>query len=178
MAKICAAFTQTSNPLWEPDPWELNLLGGSKECIAAKRGVKYKKQAMQNFILWQSTRNSDDILVYKDGSHRLDKARKIAGTETTWTIECRRQWFLTNECCLVANVKVYDAKIIGLCSGLEASLSTSIAGLTSEIHVCTDKFNIAKEAGSLPNSSSQAGFIRLGERVKSWLQKRKKLSVQ
>ncbi len=105
MANICSTFTQTSNPLLEPDPWEPNLLGGSKECIAAKRGVENKKQAMQNFSLWQSTRNSDDILVYKDGLQRLDETRKIAGSGITWTIECRGQWLVTNRFSLVANVE-------------------------------------------------------------------------
>ncbi len=53
-----------------------------------------------------------------------------------------------------------------------------MAGLASEIHVCTDNLNIAKKAGSVPNGSSQASFIRFREGVKSWLQKGKKVAVQ
>ncbi len=52
MAKICPAFTQSSNPLLEPEPWEPNLLGGANECIAATGGVEDKKKAAQNFKLW------------------------------------------------------------------------------------------------------------------------------
>ncbi len=91
MAKICPAFTQTSNLSLDPEPWEPNLLGGTKECIAAKGGVKDKKQKVQDFNLWLSTRNPDDIMVYIDGSQRQDKAERIAGTGTTWRIECRGQ---------------------------------------------------------------------------------------
>ena len=46
------------------------------------------------------------------------------------------------------------------------------------IHICTDNLHIAKEAGSVPNGSSQAAFMRFREGVKSWLQKRKKMSCQ
>lgn len=67
---------------------------------------------------------------------------------------------------------------MGLCGGLEAALSSPMAGLASEIHVCTDNLNLAREAGSVPNGSSQAAFIRFREGAKSWLQKGKKISVQ
>lgn len=67
---------------------------------------------------------------------------------------------------------------MGLCGGLEAALSSLIAGLASEIHICTDNLNIAKEAGSMPKGSSQAAFIKFKERVKSWLQKGKKVNMQ
>ena len=63
MAKICPAFTQTSNLLLEPEPWEPNLLEGTKECIAATGGVEDKNQAVQNFNLWLSTCNLDDMVV-------------------------------------------------------------------------------------------------------------------
>ena len=53
-----------------------------------------------------------------------------------------------------------------------------MAGLASAVHTCTDNLNIAKEAGSVPIGSSQAAFIRFREGVKSWQQKRKKVSVQ
>ena len=94
------------------------------------------------------------MVVYIDGSQGLDKAGKIAGTGATWTIEWKGQWSGTNWFTLDANAKVYDAEIIGLCKGLEASLSSPMAGLASEIHICTDNLNIAKEAGSVLNGSS------------------------
>ena len=53
-----------------------------------------------------------------------------------------------------------------------------MAGLVLEIHICTDNLNIGKEAGSVPNGSSQAAFIRFREGVKGWLQKGKRISVQ
>ena len=49
-----------------------------------------------------------------------------------------------------------------------------MAGLASAVHICTDNLNIAKEAGSVPNGSRQAAFIRFREGVKSWRQKGKK----
>lgn len=55
-----------------------------------------------------------------------------------WTIEYKGQWFGTNGFSLGANAEVYDAEIIGLCGGLEAALSSPMAGLASEIHICTD----------------------------------------
>ncbi len=68
----------------------------------------------------------------------------------------------------------YDVEILGLYEGLEAALSSPMAGLASGIHICIDNLNIAKEAGSVPNSSSQAAFIKFREGVKSWLKKRKR----
>ena len=178
MAKICPAFIQTPNLLLEPKSWELILIGGAKECITATRRVDDKKKAAQNFHLWLNKHNPEDMVVYTDGSQRLDKAGKIAGTRAAWTIECKRQWFGTNGFSLGANAKVYDAEIIGPCGELEVALSSPIAGLASEIHICTDNLNIAKEARSVPNGSSQAAFIRFRERVKSWLQNGRKVSVQ
>lgn len=68
MAKICPAFTQTSNPLLEPEPWEPNPLGGASEYITATGGVKDKKESAQNFNIWLSARSTYDIVVYTDGS--------------------------------------------------------------------------------------------------------------
>ncbi len=51
--------------------------------------------------------------------------------------------------------------MLGLCGGLEAAHSSPMAGLASEIYICTDNLNNAKEAGSVPNGSSQAAFILL-----------------
>lgn len=68
-------------------------------------------------------------MVYTDGSQRLEKAGKIARAGTAWTIECDRQWFGTNVFSLGANAEVYDVEIIELCGGLEAALSSPIAGL-------------------------------------------------
>lgn len=118
------------------------------------------------------------MVVYTDGSQRLDKAGKIAGTGAAWTIECKCQWFGTNGFPLGANAEVYDAEIIALYGGLEAALSSPMAELASEIYICTDNLNIAKEAGSVRNGSSQAAFIRVREGVKSWLQRGKNVSVQ
>ena len=73
------------------------------------------------------------------------KARKTAQTRTAWTIECKRQWLSTNGFSPGANAEIYDAEIIGLFGGLGAALPSLIAGLASEIHVCTDNLNIAKK---------------------------------
>lgn len=51
-------------------------------------------------------------------------------------------------------------------------------GSASEIHICKDNLNIAKEAGSVPNNTSQAAFIRFREWIRSQLQKGQKLSFQ
>lgn len=100
------------------------------------------------------------------------------GTGAAWTIEYNGQWSGTNGFSLGANAEIYDAEIIALCRGLEAALSSPMAERASEIQICTDNLNIAKEAGSVRNSSSQAAFIRFREGVKSWLQRGKKVSVQ
>lgn len=173
MAKVCPEFTQSSNPLLKPEPWEANILGGAKECTTATGGADDKKKAAQNFYLWLNARDSDELVAYTDGSQRLDKAGSIVGTGTARTIEWKGQWFGTKGFSLGANAEVYDADIIGLCGGLEAALSSPMAELVAEIHICTDNLNIAKEAGSVPNGSSQAAFIRFREGVKSWLQKGK-----
>ncbi len=72
MAKICPEFTQSSNPLLKPEPWEAHVLGGAKECTAATGGAEDKKKAAQNFNLWLGARNSDEMVVYTDGSQRMD----------------------------------------------------------------------------------------------------------
>ena len=72
MAKICPEFTQSSNPLLKPEPWEAHVLGGAKECTAATVGAEDKKKAAQNFNLWLGARNSDEMVVYTDGSQRMD----------------------------------------------------------------------------------------------------------
>lgn len=73
-----------------------------------------KKKAAQNFNLWLSARNLDEIVDYTDGSQRLDKAGIIAGTGTAWTIEWKGQWLGTNG--LGANAEVYDAVGARCCS--------------------------------------------------------------
>ncbi len=49
IAKICPVFTQTSNLLLEPEPWEPNLQRGTKECIAATREAEDKKASRAEF---------------------------------------------------------------------------------------------------------------------------------
>lgn len=117
MARICLAYTQNSNPLLGPEPWEAHLFGGAEECRAATGGAKDKKKAAQDFNLWLSARNPDEIVVYTDGSQKLGKAGKIAGSGTAWTIEWKWQRFVTNGFSLGADAEVYDAEIIGLCGG-------------------------------------------------------------
>lgn len=53
------------------------------------------------------------------------------GTGTAWTIERKGQWFGTNGFSLGANAEVYDPEIIGLYGGLEAALSSPMAGLVA-----------------------------------------------
>ena len=163
MAKICPAATQYSNPLLEPEPWGPILLS-QKEYMTATGGENDKKKAAQNSNLWLSRRNSDDMVVYTDGSQRLDKERKIIGTGAAWTIEFKDQWVGTNGLSLGTGAEIYDAEIIAPCGGLEAALSSPMAEQASEVYICTDNLNIAKEAGSVRNGSSQAAFVRFRER--------------
>ena len=51
IAKICPVFTQTSNLLLKPEPWEPNLQGGTKECIAATGEAEDKKASRAEFQL-------------------------------------------------------------------------------------------------------------------------------
>lgn len=68
------------------------------------------------------------------------------GTGTAWTIEGKGQWLGTNGFSLGSHAEVYDAEMIGLRGGLEATLSSPMAGLASWVHICTDNLNIAKRS--------------------------------
>lgn len=46
------------------------------------------------------------------------------------------------------------------CGGLEVSFASPIVGLALIVYIYTNNINIAKEAGSAPNDSSQAAFIK------------------
>ena len=80
MAKTCPGFTQNSNPLLEPEPWEVHLL--AKEYIAATGGEEDKNKAAQNFNLWLSARNPDEMVVYTDRVTTIREGRKNSGTGT------------------------------------------------------------------------------------------------
>ena len=82
LAKIRPTFTQYSNPLLEPEPWEQQLFGGGMEYIIATGGTADKKKAAENFNQWLSERSLDEMVVYIDRSQKLDKAGKILGTGT------------------------------------------------------------------------------------------------
>ena len=84
---ISPAFTQNSNPLSEPEPWEEHLLAGAKECIAVTGGAEDNEKAAQNFNFWLRARSPGEMVVFTNGSKRLDKAGKIAGTGTAWIID-------------------------------------------------------------------------------------------
>ena len=148
------------------------------EYITATEGTADKKKAAENFNQRLNKRSRDKMVVYTDGSQKLGKVGKILGTGIDWTIEWKGQWLRTNRFFLDAKAEVYDAEAIGSCGGLEVTLASPIAGLTSAVYICTDNLNIVKEAGSVPNGFSQAAFIRFREGLKSWHQKEKKVSVQ
>lgn len=61
---------------------------------------------------------------------------------------------------------------------MEAAFSSPMVGLVSKIHICTDNLNIVKVAWTVSNGFCQVAFIRFRKGVKSWLQTRKKMSVQ
>ena len=48
----------------------------------------------------------------------------------------------------------------------------------SSIHICTDNLNVAQQAGTIPNGSSQDGFRKFKQIADNWLSIEKKISVQ
>ena len=62
LAKICASYTQHSNPLLCAQPWETHLLGGKEKCLKATEGAKDKKEAAARFQGWLQTLGSDELV--------------------------------------------------------------------------------------------------------------------
>lgn len=64
LAKICASYTQYSNPLLCAQPWETHLLGGKEKCLNATEGAKDKNVAVAKFQGWLQTLGSDELVAY------------------------------------------------------------------------------------------------------------------
>lgn len=113
LANICPAFTQY---YW----------GVAIECISATGGTEDKEKAAQNFNLWLGARNSDEMVVYTDGVTKIGQDRKNRADGNSLD-----QWLGTNGFSIGSNAEAYDAEMIGLRGGLEATLSSLMAGLHS-----------------------------------------------
>lgn len=121
LAQLCPASTQYSDPLLDSCPWEKHLFGGSHRCLDATGVTGDKKKAAANFNSWLSSLDKNDIVVYTDGSQKVDNMGKVLGTGSAWTLRWKERWLGTNGFSLGPKAEVYDAEILGLCGGLEAA---------------------------------------------------------
>ncbi len=129
----------------------MNATGGSRD----------KKQVADNFNSWRHSLDKNNIVVYIDRLQKVAKTGKILGIGLAWILRWIDRWLGMNGFLLGPKAEVYDAEILGLYGGLEAALTSPIVGVISGIHVCTNNLSVAQKAGSIPNRSSQAGFVRL-----------------
>lgn len=118
------------------------------------------------------------MVAYTDGLQKTDREGNIIGIGTAWVLRWNGQWLGTNEFSLGRYTEVYDAEVMGICGGLEAAVTSPMAGAISSIHICTDSLSIAKQAGTIPNGSRQDGFRKFKQLTENWLSKGKKVSVQ
>ena len=142
------------------------------------RGYRRQEKSSANFNSWLTSLDKNDIVVYTDGSQKVDKTGKILGTGSAWILRWKERWLGMNGFSLGPKAEVYDAEILGLCGGLEAALTSPMVGLISGIHICTDNLSVAQKAGSIPNGSSQARFARFKEAARHWVQHGRRITVQ
>ena len=90
-----------------------------------------------------------------------------------------RSWFSKGGTALGTTQEVYDAEAFAMTRGLEIALESPMARHAPAICICLDNLSVAKNAGKIPNGSSQAALIKFRELAKSWLAKEgKTLTVQ
>lgn len=178
LAQLCPTTTQYSNSLLDSCQWVTHLFGGSHKCLNATGGSRDKKKAADNFNSWRNSLDKNDIVVYTDGSQKVDKTGKILGTGSAWILRWKDRWLGMNGFSLGSKAEVYDAEILRLCGGLEAALTSPMVGVISGIHVCIDNLSVAQKAGSIPNGSSQAGFARFQEAARHWIWQGSRITVQ
>ena len=178
LAKSCASYTQYSNPLLCAQPWETHLLGGIEKCLSATEGAEDKKVAAAKFQGWLQKLGSDELVAYTDGSQKTDLVGNIIGTGTAWVLHWKGQWLGKNGFSLGRHAEVYDAEAMGICGGLEAAVTSPMIRAVSSIHICTDNLNVAQQAGTVPNGSSQDGFRKFKQIAENWLSIGRKISVQ
>ena len=100
------------------------------------------------------------------------------GTDTAWVLRWKGQWLGRNEFSLEHHAEVYDAEVMGICGGLEAAVTSPMIRAVLSIHICTDHLNVAQQAGTIPNGSSQDGFRSVKQIADNWLSIGRKISVQ
>ena len=178
LAKLCEPKIEYSNPLAALEPWEANILG-SQSYLDASGGTGNKKVAAENVKKWIKKAGPLDMLLYTDGSQEYDKAGNPSGTGAGWVIEWVGSWFSKGGTALGTTQEVYDAEAFAMTRGLEIALESPMARHAPAICICLDNLSVAKNAGKIPNGSSQATFIKFRELAKLWLAKKgKMLTVQ
>ncbi len=76
------------------------------------------------------------------------------------------------------NAEVYDAEALAMCGGLEAAISSPMAGVASGIHICLDNLSVAQDAVNTTKGFSQTAFQKFKDAAKCWLQSGKIMTVQ
>lgn len=84
----------------------MHRFGGSHKCLDAAGGTGDKKKAAANLYFWLASLNKNDIVVYTDGSQKLEKEGKILGTESAWILRRKERWLETNGFSLAPKAEV------------------------------------------------------------------------
>ena len=133
---------------------------------------------MENVNQWLDSCSENGIIVYSDGSQKINNPNEIIGTGAAWILKWKSSWLGSNGFALGANAEVYDAEAWGMCGGLEAARTSPMSVGATGIHVCLDNLSVAQAAGSVPNGSSQGAFKKFYDMAENWLGKGKILTAQ
>lgn len=68
-------------------------------------------------------------------------------------------------------------EVIEICEKLEVVVTSPMIRVVASIHICTNNFSIAQQAGIVPNSSSREGLKKFKQIADSWLNIGKKITV-
>ena len=95
-----------------------------------------------------------------------------------WVLNWVGSWHQKQGLSLGNSIEVYDAEAIAMLEGLKHALKSPMARIAPGIHIRLDSLGVARNAGRIPNSSSQQAFKQFRDLAKNWSQTGKKLTVQ
>ena len=134
-----------------------------------------RAKAKEQFNVWLDPL---DIVVYIDGSQKEDKSGTPTGVGAALVIKSLSQWLGKGGIPLGSRAEGYDSEAIALCKRFETTPAIPETRGAPGIHICLDNLSVAREAGSVPNGSSQSTFERFRKCAKWWLKSGKRLTVQ
>lgn len=153
-------------------------MGGIDKCLSVMEGGEDKKVAAAKFQDWLQKLDSDELVVYTDGSQKTDLVGNIISTGTAWVLHWKEHWLGKNGFSLGRHAEVYDAEVMGIYRGLEAIVTSLIIRVVLSIHIYTDNLNVAQQAGTIPNGFNQNEFRKFKQIAENWLSIGRKISVQ